>query len=327
MSIIYIVIVVLFLSIFRHDIKFNFKRDNSTLLKGILSIMIVLLHSWKNYIVDSFWGIVIVSIFMFITGYGLMSSYKKKGKSYLDGFLHHRLLKLLPPLVIATVVYMAIWGVSGHGTIVQWVDKFIQTGIPPIGATWYVFSVIFYYLFFYVAMMIGRTIFSKVVILTLLSFLFIGCVKHVFMWDDFWWCSSFAFLVGVVYQQVEGILLGVFKTPILYRMCAISLISALVACIIFYNYYDNKLFLYFLINILPIALVFIIYKFGVPNSKVLTFVGLISYELYIVHDVFISFLYAFPPLPGYLRFMIVISLSIPAAYLLSIICKKINSNI
>ena len=72
----------------------EFGRGKVFPLKGILAVLIVLHHltyEIKSPLLQPFhsWGAPIVSVFFFISGYGLMTSYKNKGKHYLSGFIKH----------------------------------------------------------------------------------------------------------------------------------------------------------------------------------------------------------------------------------------------
>lgn len=87
-----------------------FGVSEANTLKGILAIGIVLSHL-QNFCYGSHGcgplaQFAQVGVFFFISGYGLTSAYLHKGHSYLNGFLKHRLSKVIVPLVIATGVYL-----------------------------------------------------------------------------------------------------------------------------------------------------------------------------------------------------------------------------
>ena len=99
------------------DIVQSVNVDRTLSLRGILVLLIVLHHlsgvtsfpglspSFRMLVSQfTFFGGGAVSMFFFISGYGLMASLHKKGKIYLDSFYKKRFLKLLPPLLIATCI-------------------------------------------------------------------------------------------------------------------------------------------------------------------------------------------------------------------------------
>ncbi|WP_259317952.1 acyltransferase family protein [Bacteroides stercoris] len=53
-------------------------------------------------------GSLSVSIFFFLSGYGLICSYNLKGEKYLKGFLIHRIGKVIIPLLTAYAIYIPL---------------------------------------------------------------------------------------------------------------------------------------------------------------------------------------------------------------------------
>ena len=91
---------------------YDFDIKESNALKGILALGVVLSHLQifclkpHDYpIVNQFPVFAQVGVFFFISGYGLVAAYQKKGMDYLHGFLKHRLNKVVLPLVLATSIY------------------------------------------------------------------------------------------------------------------------------------------------------------------------------------------------------------------------------
>ena len=96
----------------------QFSKQATVPLRGLLATGIVLHHLslrlveaspdcswiWSQF---SFWGAPIVAVFFFLSGYGLMVSLITKGQKYLDGFLKKRLLKIVLPLVLCSIVFEA----------------------------------------------------------------------------------------------------------------------------------------------------------------------------------------------------------------------------
>lgn len=96
----------------------QFSKQATVPLRGLLATGIVLHHLslrlveaspdcpwiWSQF---SFWGAPIVAVFFFLSGYGLMVSLITKGQKYLDGFLKKRLLKIVLPLILCSIVFEA----------------------------------------------------------------------------------------------------------------------------------------------------------------------------------------------------------------------------
>ncbi|WP_462074230.1 hypothetical protein [Bacteroides hominis] len=130
-----------------------------------------------------------------------------------------------------------------------------------------------------------------------------------------------------MYETAEKHLLQKLSGINSQRIYSAVLLGVLVLLVYLHHTYGNAQSLYIFVNILPIALVITIYNFGIPPSRIFTFLGSISYEIFIVHDVFISFLYTFAVPTGILKFCIVIVLSIPSAYILNKFCSHLLKKI
>ena len=109
---------VLLISIFKNRNDEGFSKDATLPLRGVLALCIVLHHlslrlmymipeaSFFNLSEFIKWGEPIVSVFFFMSGYGLIKSFLKKGTNYLDGFLTGRLSKIMIPYIICCVLYI-----------------------------------------------------------------------------------------------------------------------------------------------------------------------------------------------------------------------------
>ncbi len=100
---------------FRED---YISKEQTGAFKGLFIMVIFLAHIrgyistefWGDEIVSAFYGVLgqlIVVVFLFYSGYGVMESVKNK-PGYMKGFFKNRILKLLLDYNIVTLVYFAI---------------------------------------------------------------------------------------------------------------------------------------------------------------------------------------------------------------------------
>ena len=105
-----------------------FGVQESVMLKGLLAVGVVMGHIQifcmkpHDYpLVNQLAVFAQVGVFFFISGYGLVASYQSKPQTYLNGFLRHRLTKIVLPLGMATVLYLVerkyLLGTSGGGNV------------------------------------------------------------------------------------------------------------------------------------------------------------------------------------------------------------------
>lgn len=89
------------------------ERESNQCFRGILALLIVFHHACKYYVFPmssegGAYGITVVGLFFFFSGYGLMKQYMVKGKTYIDGFLLKRTKKLVPTFLIVAVIALAV---------------------------------------------------------------------------------------------------------------------------------------------------------------------------------------------------------------------------
>ena len=151
---------VLLISIFKNRNDEGFSKDATLPLRGVLALCIVLHHlslrlmymipeaSFFNLSEFIKWGEPIDSVFFFMSGYGLIKSFLKKGTNYLDGFLTGRLSKIMIPYIICCVLYIPFNNnnLSSILGLETW-----KSDCPFLPSSWFVIIIFISYLFFYIS--------------------------------------------------------------------------------------------------------------------------------------------------------------------------------
>lgn len=116
------IIILLFIAVIIYllPINRNYLSVQSTVgLRGFLALGIIFHHltQWVSTGVEfenfSYMGTYIVSIFFFLSGYGLYFQNEKK-ENYMDGFLYKRLSKILIPFLFISLIYLLYRGLNGQ---------------------------------------------------------------------------------------------------------------------------------------------------------------------------------------------------------------------
>lgn len=311
-----------------HD--FNIQRTLP--LRAILALLIVIHHisyvlaPQQLCIINSFqeWGSVVVGVFFFITGYGLMVSFRRKGTSYLHGFLRHRMRKLLPPFLLATFGWLAFQTLlSGNNAFLALAD--LVDGDTPLPNTWFVFAIVLFYLFFFLAAKLTTEARHINLILWGFSTLYI-IVLHQLGWGGWWYNSVFALNIGFTYACVEPqVKLRLVRRPWLL-VASLALIGFVLyaalkvqACVP-----DCPAVCRYLASCLvPLFVVLTVYCVGMVKSRVLDFLGSISYEIYLVHGCCIQFLWGHSE-RWWFFILLIYATGILAAWLLHLLCMGIS---
>lgn len=266
---------------------FAFSKEISHSLKGLLAIVIVCSH--LHYATDIFFftianklGTSAVAMFIFISGYGLSFSFKEKGPLYLNGFFRKRMWVVFKPMFIITLLFIGLNYLDKGVLPLNLFKNLFLGGITPLPNSWFVFFLLLFYLFFYVPFRFCKTYFSRILLLSAFSCAYVLlCMTMHF--ERAWWITTAAFVSGVVYAYKKEELLSFFR-----RKTVFASVCFLIIVVIYSKVVVLLLFPYLFI---PILIITILSYTGFPaNNKILIFLGNISYEIYLLHGVFIVLL-------------------------------------
>lgn len=263
-------------------------------LKAALALMIVADHLALFYGVNALrpfiaLGAPIVSIFFFISGFGLQSSYQQKGDAYLKGFFSRRIWKVLLPWLLATLLYGLLQWLSPQ----QWIDGTKQTftqGIPILPFSWYVLEILYFYVAFWCAYRFFPGIWKGIVLLALvILFMFLTIRLH---YGQGWWVSSLAFPAGIAFACYEKKVIALFERhPLSYWLTLSGL--AILLCL---SFIAGKRIsaIAFTVSHVCIGLIVALVTERLPleklNLKIISFIGLISYEIYLCQGIAMALL-------------------------------------
>jgi peptidoglycan/LPS O-acetylase OafA/YrhL len=260
-----------------------FSLERSNVLKGLLAIGIVLGHfAWSADSADiplfrlifCETGKLIVSVFFFISGYGLLSSYLVKREKYLDRFLSKRLPKIIVPFFLAIVLFQTIQYFCGHTFDLAAAGQNLLHGEVSdfLPYSWFVFAIIYFYISFlcvfrYCTNDITRGLFylafcsvAEIIITKCLGF------------GGHWYVSTLAFNAGLLWKYKEEVILT-FLLKKGYAVLVIVLIPLLILCLGGSHIASMPLY--------PIWLLTVFSLVKVPTSRFTRYLGSISYEIYL----------------------------------------------
>lgn len=228
------------------------------------------------------WGAIVVGVFFFITGYGLMVSYRRKGAAYLRGFIPHRLAKLLPPFLVAMLGWLLLMKLKyGHDMLAPFAT--LANGAGPLPNSWFVYAVLLFYLFFYVVARLTPKPRQVIAALWLLSTLYIMALAAL-GFGEWWYMSIYALNVGFTYAYCERRVKAWLSGDRRRLLLALLALLAVVALPVLPRLLLGRDFhLSWLANYaVPLYVVLCIYVLGMRGGRVLRFLGTISYEIYLV---------------------------------------------
>lgn len=266
----------------------RFTRECTYMLKGLLAIFIVLHHLSINCHLDGIlglflnqfrpWGIYVVGIFFFVSGYGLMAQYNSKGNTYLESFFSKRFCKLLPAFIFFTVLRKVLNYIQVPNYSL-WLDfkTFILTGNG--FCMWFIPALMIYYIFFYITIKFienkSYAVWTNLLIIVVFSVLLKLCG-----YGEWWYVSSMCMPIGTIYSNYEVTIYTYFSK---HKQIILTLLVTILV-LLYIGVIKDFAHVYLrcaLVSLIPIVVVLCSYNIHCRSRKL--FISDISYELLFAH--------------------------------------------
>ena len=203
--------------IFAKETSFNdvLDRDNSVYLRGMMAIIVLFHHisqvAYEGVLFKYFadFGRFPVSMFFFLSGYGLISQYQKKGKDYLEGFFKKRILKILVPYLLANVVFHIFKSISAGRLIgISDLKYYVKNGDTLVPYSWYIIVLIGCYIVFWICARLfgskGISALNTAVAVAGILWMILGWISLEYKVNGYgiwWFCSVLSFPLGMLVGQ------------------------------------------------------------------------------------------------------------------------------
>lgn len=294
---------------------FSFGKEETLPIRALLAIGIVLRHTSIELFRE--WGGVIVSVFFFLSGYGLMKSYQQRSIDYLDGFLYKRLSTILVPFLFAVTLWQCYIVIGTRGEYyLEKMGRLIYGDTNIILPTsWFIFAIIIVYLVFYFVARLFRapnrveTIFVLLMASTIVLTIFMR-IRYGF--ESQWFISTIGIIEGVIVASHEERIKTYLSK---HRLTCLML--TLTALLITYGLSLTTPYYHIAVNaVAPLVVYLTVCICGTLKSYILSWIGGISLEIYLVQGM-ITKLLRMLPIDGFMLVLYSVSLSILFAVLLS----------
>ena len=270
-------------------------------LRGFLALGIIFHHisplvkTGEEFSNFSYMGTYIVSIFFFLSAYGLYVQNESR-ENYLDNFLVKRLSKIIVPFFIISLIYMFYRFVNGQLIDLNFFINLFKQGSTIIYNGWFVDIIILMYIFFYLSFKFFQNKFLSIVFNTIFIICYI-CLAIKLGYNFWWYNSVLAFAIGLIWAKNQNkidrflekyyFIVIVLVTVLLFVSHRYDILLKYLHIEESYSYalaanLDNIIFtIYFIIVFLK--------KINFSNVY-LNLIGRISFELYMIHGLVISML-------------------------------------
>lgn len=233
------------------------------------------------YYIRRYTGQLIVTMFLFYSGYGILESIKRKGTDYIKAFPQNRLLKTLLHFAIAIVIYRILDLILG--TEIKPINFLLAfTGWTSIGnSNWFMFTIFF----LYIAVFISFIIFRKhhlpaIITVTAITLAFTVFMKY--FKEPYWYNTAMCLPLGMWYSYLKPTIEKiVMKNNITYY-----LILALDIAAILIGYKYVKRFMFYELRVAAFTAFVVLISMKINfNNKALIWLGNHVFSVYILQRI------------------------------------------
>lgn len=269
--------------------------DNTQSIKGIFILLVFFSHfnsyvtfnnSWNTMYVGivSIFGQMMVTLFLFYSGYGIMESIKKKNSSYINQMPKKRILATLIRFDIAVILFVVL------GLVLRTEMSLPQIFLSLIAwesvgnSNWYIFVVLLLYFMTYVSFKLVHT--DKYIVPVIACGAMV-CAFIIGFWyfdikPTYWYDTALCYILGMLYSLAKekihkivnlhwsvwwGGLIAVLAIPVLLKIFSTGAIT---------NFILNVVFAF--------VVVWLTMRIQ-PKNKMLVFFGKNLFEIYILQRI------------------------------------------
>ncbi len=268
-------------------------QDTCNSYKGFFAIIVLLHHLAQRIspgiIISDFTGVgyLAVSMFFFFSGFGLQKK-NLSDNTYKNGFLLKRIPAILIPYAVMTFIYWLLYALLGDvRTISDMWTEFYKWGNPIVWFSWYVVSILVFYIAFYVLMKIFKQRKFAMVLGGIIYYIIYLIICRALSFGPWWYMTSFILVLGILWASWEEEILTFLKKSSFILMPFIWVIFVLVSV----NQWNIRnalsqswsevIFCMIMSTLFVLGVILTSARFMFGN-KILNFLGNISFELYMV---------------------------------------------
>lgn len=259
--------------------------------RGFFAIVVILHHIAQRTappaLLEDFLrvGFLAVSAFFFYSGYGLQKKHLTD-PGYSRGFLIKRIPAVLIPYTIMSFVYWGEYALLGDfRTLSDIWHNFIAYGDPIVWFSWYVVSILIFYVAFYILMLICKKNNLALIAGGIIYYALYVWICRKLGFGIWWYNSAFIPVLGILWATYEKQIFALCKkiyyviTPVLWIAFALVTRNQYELIDRINSTYDELIVNATMSLLFVIALVLTSMKIR-PENRILNFLGSISFELY-----------------------------------------------
>ena len=270
-------------------------QSSAQVLRGVFAMEVLLHHVsqrvtcaplYSVFSVDVFAG---VPVFFFLSGYGLQTQYRRKGREYRRFFLLKRLPSVLIPYLIAHVLYYIYYLVQGKHCSLRAILAKFTTGMPLVSFSWFILSLLIFYLAYKLSMLLcGKHRRAMLIAMSVFYVLYVAFFVKIGFYS-WWYNSQHLFVFGMFWAEYEEKILAFVKKHYLPTTIVTAVVYLFLACFsgrLSAVLPHSTVLLRDALNLAEVTLILLLclkFRVGNPASR---FLGDISFEIYLSQGLF-----------------------------------------
>lgn len=266
-------------------------------LRGVMAIAIVYHHLAQKSLLQAETGspmrigFLVVSVFFFLSGYGLQKSHMRS-EQYQKGFLLRRIPQVLFPYIIVTALFWLMYAADGKVWSFKDVILSIVHGDPIVSFSWYIINILIFYVAFWLLMVLFRKKNLLMIIGAVVWFAAYAAFCEKMNYPSYWYSSSHLLIIGMIWAVYEDkILEFIKKRYALLFTVSLILFAGLYFIKTFYSdaipFKAAPLILTMAVSLLFVICI-ILYSLKVRfGNRIMEFLGDCSLEIYLIQGIFI----------------------------------------
>lgn len=188
-------------------------KDTTTVINGFWILIVFLSHAnpyinkseyewnmWGDKMYSFFFGFVgqmMVAMFLFNSGFGVMERIKLKGSDYIRLMPKHRVLTTLINFDIAVLCFVALNLIVGISMSIPQVILSLTCWLDVGNSNWYIFAILYCYIAVYVAFSLCQS-FKRAVWVTIALIFVYAVLMPMLKEKSCWYNTIFTFIAGML---------------------------------------------------------------------------------------------------------------------------------
>ena len=268
-------------------------------LRGFFAIVVILHHLEQNTTVGlqvppfRQMGFLAVSVFFFLSGYGLQKSHMKSER-YRKKFLLRRLPRILLPYAVVSVMFWFLYAQEGQAYSLRDTLRSFVSKEPIVLYSWYIINILVFYAAYWLLMIVCKDRYFAMVIGAALWYGVYAAFCYKSGYPAYWYSSSHLPVLGMLWATYEDRIVRLIRKryALLCAVCLTSFLALMVVEVYFAKAIMVRVKMATFLLTMTISVLFVLcvilysmkVKFG---NRVLTFLGDCSLEIYLVQGLFI----------------------------------------